>query len=267
MNRIKELRVEKHKTQKEIAKFLNITEQALSYYERGLREPKLKTWQALANFFNVSVSYLQGLGVSREKVINDLVEKMIDDKGNSFSSFNLLNFKLSKAVTLGDVSYLNNTFNLNLSNNIVDKLIDNNNRNALRYLVSKYIPFVNDYNFLASVPSNLVDYYKTLEKKIIDLDNPFNDIFSINTEIDNRDVKIFESICNLLILDVETKDKLIRYSDDKKIDISNKIQDLFDLLTNDIKDKRILDIRQNIINLLDVYANDDYKLTSSFKTK
>ena len=75
------------------------------------------------------------------------------------------------------------------------------------------------------------------------------------------------SICNLLVLDVETKDKLIRYSDDKKIDISNKIQDLFDLLTNDIKDKRILDIRQNIINLLDVYANDDYKLTSSFKTK
>lgn len=267
MNRIKELRVEKHKTQKEIAEFLNITEQALSYYERGLREPKLKTWQALANFFNVPVSYLQGLGVSREKIINDLVEKMIDDKGNSFSSFNLLNFELSKKVTLGDVSYLNNTFNLNLSNNIVDKLIDNNNRNALRYLVSKCIPFVNDYNFLASVPSNLDDYYKTLEKKIIDLDNPFNDIFSINTEIDNRDVKIFESICNLLVLDVETKDKLIRYSDDKKIDISNKIQDLFDLLTNDIKDKRILDIRQNIINLLDVYANDDYKLTSSFKTK
>ena len=146
-------------------------------------------------------------------------------------------------------------------------MIDNNNRNALRYLVSKCIPFVNDYNFLASVPSNLDDYYKALEKKIIDLDNPFNDIFSINTEIDNRDVKIFESICNLLVLDVETKDKLIRYSDDKKIDISNKIQDLFDLLTNDIKDKRILDIRQNIINLLDVYANDDYKLTSSFKTK
>ena len=171
---------------------MNITEQALSYYERGLREPKLKTWQALANFFNVPVSYLQGLGVSREKIINDLVEKMIDDKGNSFSSFNLLNFELSKKVTLGDVSYLNNTFNLNLSNNIDDKLIDNNNRNALRYLVSKCIPFVNDYNFLASVPSNLDDYYKALEKKIIDLDNPFNDIFSINTEIDNRDVKIFE---------------------------------------------------------------------------
>lgn len=66
MNRIKELRVEKHKTQKEIAKFLNITEQALSHYERGLREPKLKTWQALANYFDVSVPYLQGISEHRK---------------------------------------------------------------------------------------------------------------------------------------------------------------------------------------------------------
>ena len=66
MNRIKELRVEKHKTQKEIAKFLNITEQALSHYERGLREPKLKTWQALAKYFNVSVPYLQGISEHRK---------------------------------------------------------------------------------------------------------------------------------------------------------------------------------------------------------
>ena len=66
MNRIKDLRIEKHKTQKDIANFLNITEQALSYYERGLREPKLKTWQALAKYFNVPVSYLQGLGIDRK---------------------------------------------------------------------------------------------------------------------------------------------------------------------------------------------------------
>lgn len=273
MNKIRELRQEKGLTLKELSDELNkenilkVASDTLGKYERGEREPKLKTWQALAKYFNVSVAYLQGLGVSREKIINDLVEKMIDDKDKTFSSFNLLSFELSKKITLGDVSYLNNTFNLNLSNNIVDKLIDNNNRDALRYLVSKYIPFVNDYNFLSSVPSNLDDYYKTLEKKIIDLDNPFNDIFSINTEIDNRDVKIFESVCNLLVLDVEKKDKLINYSDDKKIDISNKIQDLFELLTDETKDSRIFDIRKNIINLLDVYARDDYKLTSSFKTK
>ena len=94
MNRIKELRVEKHKTQKEIAKFLNITEQALSYYERGLREPKLKTWQALANYFDVPVSYLQGTSENKNfsdvdellktvkdklKYVNDNLDTLVDD--------------------------------------------------------------------------------------------------------------------------------------------------------------------------------------------
>lgn len=79
MNRIKELRVEKHKTQKEIAEFLNITEQALSYYERGLREPKLKTWQALANYFDVPVSYLTGL-YNTNKLDELLKQKNISKK-------------------------------------------------------------------------------------------------------------------------------------------------------------------------------------------
>ena len=32
----------------------------LSQYETGRREPKLETWQKLADFFGVSVPYLQG---------------------------------------------------------------------------------------------------------------------------------------------------------------------------------------------------------------
>lgn len=32
----------------------------LSQYETGKREPKLKTWEKLANFWEVSVPYLQG---------------------------------------------------------------------------------------------------------------------------------------------------------------------------------------------------------------
>ena len=38
-NRIKEVRLEKHKTQKDLAKLLNVSEQAISYYEKALREP------------------------------------------------------------------------------------------------------------------------------------------------------------------------------------------------------------------------------------
>ncbi|AYN50129.1 helix-turn-helix transcriptional regulator [Lactobacillus johnsonii] len=61
MNRIKEIRQEKNLSQTDIAKALGVTRQAISLYEKGDREPKLETWQKLADFFGVSVPYLQGV--------------------------------------------------------------------------------------------------------------------------------------------------------------------------------------------------------------
>ena len=60
-NRIKELRQEKNLSQTDIAKALGVTRQAISLYEKDDRKPKLETWQKLADYFNVSVPYLQGL--------------------------------------------------------------------------------------------------------------------------------------------------------------------------------------------------------------
>lgn len=65
-NRLKELRHEKNLTLKEVSSQLEqnnleISPDALAKYERGDREPKLETWQKLADYFNVSVPYLQGL--------------------------------------------------------------------------------------------------------------------------------------------------------------------------------------------------------------
>lgn len=60
-NRLKELRMEKGLTQENIAKGFGITRQAISLYEQGKREPKLKTLKKMADFFDVSVPYLQGL--------------------------------------------------------------------------------------------------------------------------------------------------------------------------------------------------------------
>ena len=75
-NRLKELRHKKNLSQKDLAKKLNISQQAISLYEKGDREPKLETWQKLADFFNVPVDYL--LGISKDSstlTIDDLNPK------------------------------------------------------------------------------------------------------------------------------------------------------------------------------------------------
>lgn len=59
-NRIKELRECRNISQEELATALDTTQQSISLYESGDREPKLKIWQKLSDFFNVSVPYLQG---------------------------------------------------------------------------------------------------------------------------------------------------------------------------------------------------------------
>ena len=64
-NRIKELRQKNSLTLKELSQQLkntgfNISPDSLAKYERGDRNPKIEKWQELADFFSVSVPYLQG---------------------------------------------------------------------------------------------------------------------------------------------------------------------------------------------------------------
>ncbi|MBI1720823.1 transcriptional regulator, Cro/CI family [Lactobacillus crispatus] len=74
MNRIKQLRKDKNMTLVELGKQVGLPKGTLSRYENGSREPKEPTWQALANFFNVSVDYLKGYGYSKEHIY-----KCLDD--------------------------------------------------------------------------------------------------------------------------------------------------------------------------------------------
>lgn len=60
MNRLKELRKEKRLTLDEIQSETGINRGTYNNYESGKTEPKPKTWQALADYFNVSVPYLRG---------------------------------------------------------------------------------------------------------------------------------------------------------------------------------------------------------------
>lgn len=60
-NRIKELRTEKNISQAQLASDTGISQQSLSFYEKGSRKPKIEAWQKLADYFGVSVGYLQGI--------------------------------------------------------------------------------------------------------------------------------------------------------------------------------------------------------------
>jgi transcriptional regulator with XRE-family HTH domain len=59
-HRLRELRLEKKRTQKEMAAFLDITRQGYGNYENGVTEPDQKTLNRLADYFEVSVDYLLG---------------------------------------------------------------------------------------------------------------------------------------------------------------------------------------------------------------
>lgn len=62
MNRIKELRQKKGDSVKKVADEVGFSQSMLSSYENGTRSPRDEgTWDKLANYFGVSISYLMGL--------------------------------------------------------------------------------------------------------------------------------------------------------------------------------------------------------------
>lgn len=60
-NRLKELRKRNGYTLDDISKLTGITRGTYNNYENGKTEPKLETWQKLADYFGVDVAYLQGI--------------------------------------------------------------------------------------------------------------------------------------------------------------------------------------------------------------
>lgn len=82
MNRIKELREKKGMSIDQLSKELkkkgvSISPASISKYEREDRKPKIDKWVQLADFFNVSVPYLQGL-TNYQGIVTD---------SNSFQKF------------------------------------------------------------------------------------------------------------------------------------------------------------------------------------
>lgn len=59
--RLRELRIEKKLSMKQLAKELKITDAAISYWENDINEPKITYLKVIAIYFGVSTDYLLGL--------------------------------------------------------------------------------------------------------------------------------------------------------------------------------------------------------------
>ena len=59
--RVKELRLEHHFTQKELAEKLNTSNSSVCDWEKGRSQPDLQTLANMAQLFDVSTDYLLGL--------------------------------------------------------------------------------------------------------------------------------------------------------------------------------------------------------------
>lgn len=58
--RLTQLRKKKHMNQAELAAELHVNQNTISRWERGDREPSIDQLKMIANYFNVSVSFLLG---------------------------------------------------------------------------------------------------------------------------------------------------------------------------------------------------------------
>lgn len=98
--KLKELRTQQKKTQKQVAEYLNITREAYTQYETGARKPDYETIQKLADFFNVSLDVLHGREIKpdvpekreiklSEKEMKDIKRKAESIKAGMMASIGL----------------------------------------------------------------------------------------------------------------------------------------------------------------------------------
>lgn len=60
MERLKELRIARELSQKDVATQLGVSTRAYSHYEIGDRDPSIELLKTLCDFFDVSADYLIG---------------------------------------------------------------------------------------------------------------------------------------------------------------------------------------------------------------
>lgn len=93
MNRIAQLRREKHLNQIGLAMKLNISQYMVSAYETGRHQPSLDMLAELSDFFGVSIDYLSGRSEVRKRADELLTEDFSREEWELLELFRGLNEK------------------------------------------------------------------------------------------------------------------------------------------------------------------------------
>jgi transcriptional regulator with XRE-family HTH domain len=101
MNRLKELRMNKKFSRKEVAEQLGIKQRTYTSYENNEREPNSETLIAMASFFGVSIDYLIG----RTDIIKPQNDLLICSQDEDFLLFNRLDI-VDKAEIRGEIKQM-----------------------------------------------------------------------------------------------------------------------------------------------------------------
>lgn len=216
-NRIKELRGKLGLSIRKLSnnlkeKGIPLSPDSISKYERGERMPKIENWQKLADYFGVTVGYLQGKGVTPDEMLNFIVDmfninrtvinpinKTRIDKREIYYVLQIyLDIeaikKISTAIPLeshyANIKYtytpivdkyeLEDIFRNNrhiFRGSDLDnfrKIFNENKRvkNIVRESLRKNVTFLKDYEFLCDFEMPFRDEKRKKEAQLLELENP-----------------------------------------------------------------------------------------------
>lgn len=92
MDKLKELRIKNHLSQRQVAQYLEITPQSYFNYENGKFEPSISGLKKLATLYNISIDNLVGFNdnvtLSRTQVeLIDEIKHISDEKCKQLKSY------------------------------------------------------------------------------------------------------------------------------------------------------------------------------------
>ena len=99
---LKALRKGKNLNQTEVAKYLNLSQQAYANYENGTTEPNLKSLIKLSKLYGVTTDYL--LGLTSKPTTNDILTMPSNEEDLIFSMFEMYqNLTPDKRMRLNEI--------------------------------------------------------------------------------------------------------------------------------------------------------------------